>query len=421
MKIDAKKLLVLGSTKLICTIVQKAKDMGIYTIVTDNRPFEKAPAKQLADAWYNIDFSDIDAIVRLIRQEKIDGVLTGFTDSYMPFYLKICQEAGLPCYGDSRQIDIATDKSVFKQACIDAGVPVIPGLTATSLEDAVSFAAVNGYPLMLKPVDNSGSRGVIKCDGPEMLASAFAYALSFSASGRVIVEKYLDCDNIAVSYFAANGEICLSTTDDRWMYKSEESGSSVSSYSEYPSRYTDRYLAEVNEAVIGMLHKNGFRNGMVSLQAFVDKSSFYFCEMCFRPSGGQHYLLTEDQNGIDQLALLIKYAVCGDCASDWDADKETPYFRDHCAMLRIIGIPNNTIAKMEGFETILSNPRVLRANASLTVGTEIGKSGTTAQVIGSILYKFTKEENAWDVANEILGQLCIENDKGESIAFISID
>ena len=49
MKIDAKKLLVLGSTKLISTIVQKAKDMGIYTIVTDNRPFEKAPAKQLAD------------------------------------------------------------------------------------------------------------------------------------------------------------------------------------------------------------------------------------------------------------------------------------------------------------------------------------------------------------------------------------
>lgn len=421
MNVKGKKLLILGSTRLIATIVKKAKEMGVYTVVTDNRPLASAPAKQIADAYYNIDFSDTDAILEMIRKEKIDGVLTGFTDSYMPFYLKICQKAGLPCYGDERQIAIATDKAVFKKACTDAGVPVIPGATAISQEEAFAFAAANGYPLMLKPVDNSGSRGVIKCEREEDLSEAFAYAMSFSSIGMVIVEKFLNCDNVAVSYFAADGEIRLSTTDDRWMYHSAESGSSVSSYSEYPSRYTDRYVTEVNDAVIRMLKENGFRNGMVSLQAFVDERSFYFCEMCFRPSGGQHYLLTDDQNGIDQLALLIEFAVIGSCAADWNADAETPYFDEYCAMLRIIGKPDEKIAVLDGFDTIAELPRVLYAHAALSIGATIGKDGTTAQVIGSVLYKFTKQEDAQTVAEEILYHLKIENEKGESVAFVSID
>ena len=233
MDLKGKRLLVLGSTKLIGTIVTKAQKLGVYTIVTDNRPLDKAPAKQIADEYFNIDFSDFASISRLIKEKHIDGVLTGFTDSYMEYYLRICEENGLPCYGNKRQIDIATDKSVFKQACIDCGVPVIPGITADKEELVSAFAKENGYPIMVKPVDNSGSRGVIKCENENDLHDAFEYAISFSKCGKVIAEKYMECDNVAASYFAANGDIRLSTTDDRWMYKAD-SGSSVSSYRSSP-------------------------------------------------------------------------------------------------------------------------------------------------------------------------------------------
>lgn len=421
MNIHGKKLLVLGSTRLIGGIVTKARQLGVHTIVTDNRPLEKAPAKLLADEYRDIDFSDIDAIVRLVREERIDGVLTGFTDSYMPFYLRICEEAGLPCYGDARSIAIATEKSVFKEACTAAGVPVIPGISTSELAEAEAFTARIGFPVMLKPVDNSGSRGVIRCSTQGDLAAAFDYAMSFSASKKIMVEKYLDCDNVAISYFAAGGDVRLSTTDDRLVYKAPDSGSSVSAYSEYPSRYTRRYIDEVDDAVVRMLKANGFRNGMIALQAFVDDSSFYFCEMCYRPSGGQHYQLVQDQTGVDELALLIQFAVTGECAQDWDADRETPWFREHYGMLRILGTPGERIARMDGFEALSKLPRVLRASAALSVGTVIGKAGTTAQVIGSVLYKFSPEEGRRKVADDMLAHLDIENEKGESIAWISTD
>lgn len=415
------KLLVLGSTELISVIVKKAKELGVYTIVTDNRPIEKAPAKQIADAYFDIDFSDINKIKQLVIEQKIDGVLTGFTDSYMGYYLSICEECGLPCYGNKRSFDVATDKSIFKEACIQSNIPVIPGITANSYDDALEFSSLIGFPLMLKPVDNSGSRGVIKCEKIDDLKCSYEYALSFSTIKQVIIEKYLDCDNIAVSYFIADGEVRLSTTDDRMVYKSPESGSSVSSYSEYPSKYTERYISEVNDNVISMLKANGFKNGMVSLQAFVDENSFYFCEMCYRLSGGQHYFLVENQNKIDQLALLIEFAVTGSCIKNWNADAETPYFTEKYAMLRVIGEPGKVIAKLEGFDTILNNDRVLKAYTSKQVGDTVGKSGTTAQVLGNVLYRFSQSEDSKAIAEDLLGQLKIEDENGHSIAWISID
>ena len=420
-ELRGKRLLVLGSTELIKVIVQKAKEMGIYTIVTDNRPIEKAPAKKIADKYYNISFSDIDEMKRLIADEHIDGVMTGFTDSYMPYYLKICEESGLPCYGGAHQFLIATDKSSFKKACMDSNVPVIPGITAGEYETTLQFCKDNGYPVMLKPVDNSGSRGVIKCDSENELAKSFEYAMSFSTIGKIMVERYMDCENIAVSYFASDGDIRLSTTDDRKMYISKTSGSSISSYSEYPSKYTERYIKEVNDKVIEMLKVNGFREGLISLQAFVDEKSFYFCEMCYRLSGGQHYLLVEDQYGIDQLALQIEFALTGSCKNHWEKEKENPLFKEKCAMLRIIGYPDKKIHTIRGFDEALNDPCVIKSYNALNQGSTTGKDGTTAQVIGNILYKFPKDESAYSAAERMFNKVTVTDENNESIAFISID
>ena len=120
------------------------------------------------------------------------------------------------------------------------------------------------------------------------------------------------------------------------------------------------------------------------------------------------------------MALLIEYAVTGECASNWDKEKESPYFTERYASLRILGTPGKRIAVMDGFEQLNTNPRVLKAVASLSVGTIIGKAGTTAQVIGSIRYKLRLDEDALSVAQSLLDCLEIKDDSGESIAWISL-
>lgn len=409
-----KRLLLLGSTPNIAGMVRTAQAMGVYVLVTDNKKFEDAPAKQIADEYADISLADIDAVAQYIKEKQIDGVLTGFSDSYLTYYRAICEKTGLPCYGDAHTFDIATDKMCFKQACDGSGVGTIPGTNAYAYEEAAAFAQKNGYPLMLKPADNSGSRGVIKCECEDELKNAYEYALSFSPTKNVICERFMDCDGIGVSYQLIDGEAYLSSTCDRVNYCAAGDGSSITGDLLYPSKYTDRYIKEMDETVKAMLKKNGFRHGMVSLQSFVDDNGFYMCEMCYRPSGGHHYILIDDQNGIDSLKLLIEFAVTGKVAA-YEPAKETPCFPDMCALTHIIGKPGETVASAEGFDTLTAQNGVIDVVQDIYPGTTIGKDGTTAQVVATVWFKAADLDGLKDMANAFPNVLRIQNAEGQSL------
>ncbi len=412
--VKGKRLLVLGSNPKIAGMVKTAQSMGIYVVVTDNRNYKDAPAKQIADEYADISFADFDQILCLMREKHIDGVLTGFVDSYLEYYLKICEKAGLPCYGDAKTFGIATDKMLFKNACSEAGVPTIPGVNAYHYEEAVAFAQKTGFPLMLKPADNSGSRGVIKCEALKDLKQAYEYALSFSPTKNVICEKFMDCDGIGISYQLIDGEAYLSSICDRSNYCASGDGSSITADLLYPSEYTARYIAEMDLLVKRMLKANGFKHGMVSLQSFVDTESFYMCEMCYRPSGGHHYHLIQDQNDVDSLKLLIEYAVTGKVCN-YTPGRDTPYFKDVCALMHIIGVPEQEIETDSGFDDVKKMEGVIAVVKARKKGDIIGKDGTTAQVLGSVWFKADGLQQLEEKYHAIHSLLKYENHDGESL------
>lgn len=96
-----KKLLVLGGADVHVKIVQAAKSMGVYTIVTDYHLPERSPAKQIADEYWMLSFADVDAIVKRCREEKVDGVLAYCIDSVQIPYQQVCESLGLPCFGNA--------------------------------------------------------------------------------------------------------------------------------------------------------------------------------------------------------------------------------------------------------------------------------------------------------------------------------
>lgn len=413
-ELKGKRLLVLGSTAIISGIVKKAQNMGVYVFVVDNKPYELAPGKQIANEYADISFAEVERVVDYIKTNSIDGVITGYTDSYLPYLSQICEKAKLPCYGKLQQFNIATDKESFKKMCDDAGVPTIPGKTSSNFSVIADFAKQIGYPVMLKPVDNSGSRGVIKCECEKDLQNAFNYALSFSKIGKVICERYMDCENICVSYEIVDGEMTLSSMCDRYIYRASEGASSITSSLEYPSKYLQRYESNLNSLVIKMLKNNGFNNGMLSLQAFVDDKNFYMCEMCYRPSGGHHYILINDQNNVNELDLLLEYSLTGKVDKDV-LIKENPHFTENCVMVHIIGEPGRKIFECKGFKELENLPNVIEVYEALFEGNEIGKDGTTAQVIGSVWFKGKSEQEIVDKIEEFKNTLSIKNENGDNL------
>ena len=153
---------------------------------------------------------------------------------------------------------------------------------------------------------------------------------------------------------------------------------------------------------------------MVSPMAFVDDHGFYMCEMCYRPSGGHHFTLINDQNGIDGMKLLIEYAVTGQLVS-YHPEMENPYFRDYCGMIHIMGIPGKQISVFEGIEEIQQYPGVLDVCQELFVGQNIGKDGTTAQELLSVWLK-AKDEQSFDwTAQQITTLLKVYDSEGNSL------
>ncbi|MBE6038547.1 MAG: hypothetical protein E7218_05010 [Anaerofustis stercorihominis] len=384
--LKGKKLLLLGGGAQMVNVTKLAQEMGCEVHIMDYYDTLRSPAKLVADAYSDLSIFDTDAVVGYIKENGIDGVMTGFTDSYLFQYKEICEKAGLPYYGSETAFGVATDKMLFKQACRKSGVGIIPGTNAYDFETTEKFAQQNGYPLMIKPTDNSGSRGVIKCEKPEELRECYEYALSFSKSRNIIVERFMDCDSVVCSYQLAGEDAYLSAFCDRYIYTSEGNGAARTSESRYPSDYLDRFIAEEDENIRKLFREHGFRDGMVGIMGFVDEKGFYWCEMTYRPSGGHHYTFINSQSGINGLALLIEFAVTGRTDS-YDPTKEDPHFKDCCGMIHISGVAEQKIAKIEGIEDVRAMPEILEVNVALREGQTIGTDGTTAQQLLSVWVK----------------------------------
>ena len=376
MDLKRKKLLILGGSPASCEIVNAAKSLGVYTIVTDWNSPEKSPAKKIADCFWNISLMDYDALLVRIKEEGVDGILTGFTDSYLLPYQHLCELSGLPSYATKEVFELTMNKARFKQFCRDNGISVIPEYNL-DIFSPDSISSTN--KVIIKPVDNSGSKGVVLCSSPEDFSHCLSYALSYSAKKQVVIEKYMEMDSISVSYTFQDGEASLSTTDDRYVHKSS-SGSSVTRMGVYPSMYTDAYIELMDGKVREMYKRLGVRNGVVAVQFFTDGKEFYVMEMGHRLSGGQHYTYTKMENGTSVLDNLIHFALTGRMADYRIAERDNARFKNVYCHLFILG-KQGIISRFDGLDYLKDMPELIHLSQVKRVGDSIGLDGTTAQKV----------------------------------------
>lgn len=410
MDLRSKKLLILGSNAITCEIVEAAKALGVYTIVTSWNKLEDAPAKQIADEYWDISLTDYDALLKEIKAKGVDGMLTGFTDSYLLPYQHLCELANLPCYATKEVFETTMDKGKFKKLCQKNDIPVIPEYQMESFDPII----INkNNKVIIKPVDNSGSRGVILCETPEDYQRCLNYALSFSEKKQVVIEKYMEMDSLSVSYTIQDGVLSLSTTDDRYVYKSRNGGS-VTQCSLYPSKYTDAYIESLDAKIRKMYQNLGVKNGVLSLQFFTNGVEYYAMEMGHRLTGGQHYTYTKLENGISVLECLIHFALTGKMADYPIIEKDNARFSNIYCHLYILG-KEERIAKFKGLDYLTQIPEVMHISQLRKVCDKIGVDGTSDQKVIGLHLKVSGIPHLKKVLNEIKNNFHFYDDKGNDL------
>ncbi|MBR6159706.1 MAG: hypothetical protein IKQ40_05335, partial [Lachnospiraceae bacterium] len=184
MDLKGKRLLILGGSRISCEIVRHARAMGVTTGVTDWYPIERCPAKAMADEAYFESTADTDAMEKLVKEKKFDGVITGFTDSVLPYYADICDRTGLPAYGTRQQFEIFIDKKKYKELMRQNDVPTIPEYTVNTENFDESTKDII-YPVIVKPSESSGARGITVCNTKEELKDAIGFAAETSESDDI--------------------------------------------------------------------------------------------------------------------------------------------------------------------------------------------------------------------------------------------
>ena len=184
-----KTLLILGAGKEQVAAIAAAKAKGIRTVVLDMN--SQADGRALADEFHLVSTRDRDAILGFVAayKSKIDGVMTIASD--IPHMVSAAGQALGVRHIPLAAAELCVHKLHMKERLQEAGVNVPHFATVSSLDALTAFADKVGYPIVIKPVDNSGARGVQRLTGGMDIAAAFDYSRSFSYSGEVIAEKFV--------------------------------------------------------------------------------------------------------------------------------------------------------------------------------------------------------------------------------------
>ena len=375
------KLLILAGAAVHCKVVRAAREMGIYTIVTDFLAPKDSPAKLLADEYLMYDIFDVDNLSRFVLENGVNGVLDFCIDPAQRPAQMIAERTGLPSFGNREQVLALTDKKTFKQWCEQCGVSTIQ----TYSEDDIRRHRVP-FPVLVKPVDSRGSRGVSKCHTEGELSNAIQLARKESSNGGFILERFMNPDDnqdLTISYLVKDGEPTLVSLGDRHSGREEDNLDRQLVCTIQPSRFIRQYLATADERIKGLIRRLGTQNGPVFFQGFWDGDTVRLYDPGIRYPGNEYEQILEKATGVNLMKSLISYCVGGPMTGFKEATGCYDLDGKVCAQY-MINIGPGTIGSIEGLDVIARHPDVVDVTQKHFIGETILPTGDIRHRAGEI-------------------------------------
>lgn len=415
MKFSNKKLLVLGGKPIgSCEIVEYAKSEGAYVVVADYLPKELSAAKRIADEYWDISTGEVEQLKQLIIDNGIDAVYTGVHEFNITKMLDICRDLKLPCYCTPEQWYAVDNKQSFKNMCRKYDIPVTKEYELSSEFTDEELDRID-YPVIIKPVDGSGSRGFSICNNVQELRNAYPQSVEFSASGTVLVEEYMNYKNsVIINYTLVNGEVIYSGIGDKKSKKVKETGAPIMAAVLYPSEYEEIYLNELDEKVKRMFTEEGYMNGVIWIEAFCENGKFTFNELGYRFGGSLTYHAVKHRAGFDQLALQVEYALTGKNVSFINKQFEEP---KDVYMVLPVHVKPGKITRVEGVEEIQKTKEFNEIVYVHFLGDQIEDWGSAQQVFAYIHFIVKSREEAEIFAKYVVNTINVYDENNNQMLF----
>lgn len=337
---EGRSILLLGGSRHQVPAIETAKRLGYRTVLCDYLPDN--PGQFVADAFYQESTTDRELMLSIARAEGVSGVISFGSDVAAPTASYVAESLGLPS-NPLASVEVLSEKSLFRPYlashgfnCPQAAV-VDEGAGADQL---VQIAEGMRYPVVLKPTDSSGSRGVSVLRGPDpsAFAAALGYAREFSRNGTLILEEYIEYGFprlIGGDVFVVDGEVrfwglmsCL---------RDEGLGGLVPIGERSPSGLSAEQLSRVKKQVQTLVSSLGVRCGELNVEVIMGEGDTpYFLELGARAGGNMIPVQLSDISGIDLVEANVRAAM-GDESLDVSFDGSDEAFATYVLHSRVDG------------------------------------------------------------------------------------
>ena len=402
-----KKLLMLGTSLASVEIVETAQRMGAYTIVTDNLSPEYSEAKNIADEYWMLSTDDLDAIEEKCRAEGVNAIFAGISEFNLDRVKELTERLGLPCYIENGPWKYARDKSAFKDKCREIGIPVPEEYNLSDPPQPKEISGIE-YPVVVKPVDGTGNKGLSICNNKEELIAGCAKARSNADSGEILVERYVSGEETWNHYFIAENEI--RNAYRMRAYKQPGYPSFLYSFGSSALQDDDEYKEQLNEKCVRFLREIGCKKGVAWFQ-FIrdDKGRYYAIEMAQRMSADTSGMSVEKVTGVNSMEWMLDIAFGGEHTADMlPAEARPPFKQSHCVYLHFADRAG-TVSSIEGYDKLDKD----KFRISMLV--HEGEKVPGYRLMCMIIFNAGSAEEMCDVLRQINADTRILDENGENM------
>lgn len=382
--------MLLGGSRYALPVIEAAKKLGIYTITADYLPDNIA--HKYSDEYANISIIDKEATFEVARKLNIDGIMSFGCDPGVVTAAYVAEKMGLPNVGPYESVCILQNKGRFRQFLTEHGFNVPTAKGYKDIDKALKEIEMFHWPVIVKPTDSAGSKGVTRVNNPDELKKSIEYALSYSRSNEFIIEDFITQHGFSsdTDSFSVDGELKFVSFNCQRFDANAINPYTPAAYSWPSSMYTE-HQEELKNEIQRLIKLLGMRTAVYNIETREGTDGrAYIMEVSPRGGGNRLAECLRYATGVDMITNMVKYSV----GLPIDNIEQKPY--DGCwAEIILHSDKPGTFKELWVSDEIISN--VYERDLWIKEDDHVGGFEAANEAIGTLVLKFDSQEKIEEV------------------------
>lgn len=387
-----KKLMLLGGMRYLVPVIEAAHKLGVYVITCDYLP--NNIAHKYSDEYCNVSILEKDKVLEKAKELKIDGILSFACDPGVVTAAYVAEKMGLPSSGPYESVEILQNKGKFRKFLTENNFNVPVAKQYTDIETALNDTEMFNWPVIVKPTDSAGSKGVTKVEEKDKLKDAINYALKFSHSNEFIIEDFLekvgdssDCDS-----FSIDGKLKFVSFSAQKFDENCENPYTPAAFT-WPASISKAHQEELINEIQRLLKLLDMKNSIYNIETReCTNGKAYIMECSPRGGGNRLAEMIRYMTGVDMITNIVKSAL----GMELDVIEQKE-IKDNWAEIILHSEKEGTFEKLWISDEISSN--IVENDLWIETGTHVGGFSGANEAIGTMVLKFDSEIQMNNVLN----------------------